>query len=71
MLTLDAADEVLKRWKATGEHGGGVFFACPDLVLVPEPGVPAMTAALRAIVAEGPRGTLRPLADQDAQLSSN
>ncbi|WP_208616048.1 hypothetical protein [Streptomyces cellostaticus] len=71
MLTLDAVAEVLTRWKATGEHGGGAFFACPDLVIVPEPGVPAMTAALREIVAEGPRGTLQPLPDPDAQPSSN
>ncbi|MEV6050497.1 hypothetical protein [Streptomyces sp. NPDC052107] len=62
-MTLEAIGAVLRRWKATGEEGGGVFFACPDLVIVPEPGVPAMTAALREIVAQGVRDTLVRLDD--------
>ncbi|MGV4986002.1 hypothetical protein ACVB8X_08610 [Streptomyces sp. NRAIS4] len=53
LMTPGAIGAVLRRWTAAGG-----FFACPDLVVVPEPGVPAMTAALREIVAQGPRGTL-------------
>ena len=57
-MTLDAIERVMNRWKKTGEYGGGVFFQCYDLVIVPKPGVAAMVEAFRAIVAEGPPGTL-------------
>lgn len=57
-MTLSAIQTVMKRWRETGEYGGGVFFQCSDLVIVPKGGVAAMVEAFRAIVAEGPQGTL-------------
>ena len=57
-MTLGAIDAVMGRWKETGEYGGGVFFQCSDLVIIPKGGVPAMVEALRAIVAEGPQMSL-------------
>ncbi|MER7763677.1 hypothetical protein [Streptomyces sp. NPDC097619] len=57
-MTLGAIETVMKRWRESGEYGGGVFFQCSDLVIVPKPGVSAMLEAFRAIVAEGPQGTL-------------
>lgn len=60
-MTLDVIETVMNRWKETGEHGGGVFFACSDLVIIPEGGVAAMVDAFRVILAEGPQGTLEKL----------
>jgi len=57
-MTLGAIGTVMSRWRKTGEYGGGVFFQCPDLVIVPQPGVAAMVEAFRAIVTEGSQGTL-------------
>lgn len=57
-MTLGAIETVMSRWRETGEYGGGDFFQCADLVIVPEGGVAAMVEAFRAIVAEGPQGTL-------------
>ncbi|MBB2947695.1 hypothetical protein FB565_007466 [Actinoplanes lutulentus] len=57
-LTLSAIERVMTRWRQTGESGSGAFFQCSDLVIVPEPGVPAMVEALRAIMKKGPEGTL-------------
>ncbi|MYX36744.1 MULTISPECIES: hypothetical protein [unclassified Streptomyces] len=57
-MTLGAIETVMNRWRETGEYGGGVFFQCSDLVVVPNAGVAAMIEAFRAIVAEGPQGTL-------------
>lgn len=61
IMTLGAIDQVMNRWKETGEYGGGVFFQCSDLVIVPLSGVAAMVESLRAIVEEGPQGVLSKL----------
>lgn len=57
-MTLGAIERVMNRWRETGEYGGGAFFQCSDLVIVPKGGVAAMVDAFRAIVVEGPHGTL-------------
>ncbi|GHE36478.1 hypothetical protein GCM10018771_15920 [Streptomyces cellulosae] len=57
-MTLGAIETVMNRWRESAEYGGGVFFQCSDLVIVPKGGVAAMVEAFRAIVAEGPQGTL-------------
>ncbi|MGW2421913.1 hypothetical protein ACWC0C_22115 [Streptomyces sp. NPDC001709] len=58
LMTPDAIGAVLRRWTATG-----VFSPARISSSFPKPGVPAMTAALREIVAQGPRGTLVRLED--------
>lgn len=51
-MTLGAIETVMNRWRKTGEYGGGAFFQCSDLVIVPKGGVAAMVDASRAIVVE-------------------
>ncbi|MFF8501048.1 hypothetical protein ACF07L_10410 [Streptomyces anulatus] len=60
-MTLGAIERVMNRWRGTGEHGGGVFFACSDLVIIPKGGVATMVEAFRVILDEGPQGTLEKL----------
>ncbi|NMO55588.1 hypothetical protein HH310_30935 [Actinoplanes sp. TBRC 11911] len=55
-LTIFTADEVRRRlavWKATGEVANGSYFWAVDQVIVPKPGLPAMTAAIRELVRSG------------------
>ncbi|MEU6205838.1 hypothetical protein ABZ814_19920 [Micromonospora musae] len=55
-LTIFAVDEVcrlLARWKETGEVADGSYFWAADQLIVPEPGVPAMTTAIRELVRSG------------------
>jgi hypothetical protein len=40
-------------WKETGEVAGGRYFWGVDDVIVPEPGIAAMTAAIRELVRNG------------------
>ncbi|MFK3979487.1 hypothetical protein ACI2K4_03795 [Micromonospora sp. NPDC050397] len=51
--TLPAIDEVLRRHQKTGEAAGSAYFWSTDLVIVPEPGVPAMTRAIEELVRSG------------------
>jgi hypothetical protein len=55
-LTIFTVDEVaglLARWKDTGEAANGSYFWVVDQLIVPEPGVAAMTAAIRELVRTG------------------
>jgi hypothetical protein len=55
-LTIFSVDEVrrlLARWKQTGEVAHGSYFWAVDQVIVPEPGVSAMTVAIRELVRSG------------------
>ncbi|WP_422739088.1 hypothetical protein ACN263_07550 [Micromonospora sp. WMMD729] len=45
-MTAAEIGRVLHRWAETGEAGGGSYFWCSDLVIIPRPGVEAMVAAL-------------------------
>ncbi|XCM29123.1 hypothetical protein ABXI76_06740 [Streptomyces parvus] len=60
-MTLGAIETVMIRWRETGEYGSGSFFACSDLVIIPEGGVAAMVDAFHTILAEGPQFTLEKL----------
>src|SRR5262245_55152049 len=44
---------IMGRWRVTGECLNGGYFTCPDLVLIRSPGVQAMFAAVRDMVAKG------------------
>ncbi|MEU8209747.1 hypothetical protein AB0B85_11165 [Micromonospora sp. NPDC049044] len=52
-FTLDAVREILRRHANTGETGGGRYFWCSDQVIVPEPGVAAMVAAVDEMIRSG------------------
>jgi hypothetical protein len=53
ILTVEEIGRLLARWKETGEVGGGSYFWAVDQLIVPEPGVSAMTAAIRELVRSG------------------
>jgi hypothetical protein len=50
IFTVDEVGRLLARWKETGEVANGSYFWVVDQLIVPEPGVPAMTAAIRELV---------------------
>ena len=55
-LTIFSVAEVsrlLARCRETGEVGDGSYFWVVDQLIVPEPGIPAMTAAIRELVRSG------------------
>ncbi|WP_050591834.1 hypothetical protein [Salinispora fenicalii] len=52
-MTTVAIDRVLQKWAKTGETGGGWYFWCSDLVIVPRPGVEAMVAAVGEMIRSG------------------
>jgi hypothetical protein len=53
MFSVDEVRRLLAAWRETGEVAHGSYFWCADQVIVPEPGVPAMTAAIRELVRSG------------------
>lgn len=52
-MTTDEIARVLTRWNASGQFGGGRYFWCSDLVIVPSPGVPTMVAAVDELIRSG------------------
>ncbi|MFH8725394.1 hypothetical protein [Streptomyces termitum] len=58
-MTLRAIAQVMDQWKETGECSGGAYFQCPDLVIIPEGGLPAMLDSFKGIIdSGGPEGVL-------------
>ena len=53
VMTTGEIDSILRRWRQTGEAGGGLWFWCSDLVIVPGPGVAAMVDAVQDLVTSG------------------
>jgi hypothetical protein len=59
-MTLHAIEEVMYRWKETGECAGGAYFQCADLVIIPEGGLAAMLDSFKGIIdSGGPEGVLQ------------
>lgn len=56
LMTLDAIDVRLRRWKQTGEAAGGRYFYMTDLVITPRPGITAMIEAIDGLVRENEIG---------------
>ncbi|MET7376231.1 hypothetical protein [Micromonospora arida] len=52
-MTTNEIARLLQRWAGTGEVGGGRYFWCSDLVIIPRPGVEAMVAALGEMIRSG------------------
>lgn len=66
LLTLDAIQRLMDRWRETGENLAGDFFQCHDLVILRRPGTAAATDVLRRLVESGEiRNTLVRLEDED------
>ena len=53
IFTVDEVRRLLSTWKTTGEVGNGSYFWVADQLIVPEPGVSAMAAAIRELVRSG------------------
>jgi hypothetical protein len=52
-MTTDEIARVLMRWNRSGEWGGGRYFWCSDLIIVPSPGVQTMVAAVDELIRSG------------------
>lgn len=62
-MSMREIQRVMDRWSVSGECAGDSYFQCPDLVIIRDPGVPAMVRVLEDALAEGdPRSILVPLA---------
>ncbi len=53
IFTVEEVRRLLARWKESGEVANGIYFWAVDQLIVPEPGVPAMTTAIRELVRSG------------------
>src|SRR4051812_26941018 len=53
IFTVGEVSRLLAQWKETGEVASGSYFWVSDQLIVSEPGVPAMTAAIRELVRSG------------------
>ncbi|MET7962670.1 hypothetical protein ABZ356_12650 [Micromonospora zamorensis] len=53
IFTVDEVRRLLASWKKTGEVANGSYFWAVDQLIVPEPGVSAMTIAIRELVRSG------------------
>jgi hypothetical protein len=53
IFTVDEVRRLLARWKQTGEVANGSYFWAVDQLIVPEPGISAMTMAIRELVRSG------------------
>jgi hypothetical protein len=53
IFTVDEVRRLLARWAETGDVTNGSYFWAVDQLIVPEPGVSAMTRAIRELVRSG------------------
>jgi len=53
IVTVDEIRRLLALWRETGEVANGSYFWGIDTVVVPEPGITAMIAAIRELVRSG------------------
>ncbi|MFD7658040.1 hypothetical protein ACFV4N_29055 [Actinosynnema sp. NPDC059797] len=59
-MTLRAIEQVMSRWKETGEYFSGAYFHCPDLVIIPKGGLTVMLDSFEKIIDSGrPEGVLQ------------
>jgi hypothetical protein len=50
IVTIDEVRRLLRKWHETGEVAHGSYFWVIDQLIVPRPGIPAMTTAIRELV---------------------
>jgi hypothetical protein len=53
IFTVDEIRRLLRVWRETGEAAHGSYFWTADHLIVPEPGIPTMAAAIRELVCAG------------------
>ena len=53
VFTVDEVGRLLARWNKTGEVANGSYCWAADQLIVPEPGVSALAAAIRELVRSG------------------
>ncbi|WP_250029360.1 hypothetical protein [Paractinoplanes maris] len=53
IFTVGEVGRLLSVWRETGEAAHGSYFWASDQLIVPEPGVKAMTTAIRELVRNG------------------
>ncbi|GAA2535402.1 hypothetical protein [Winogradskya humida] len=53
IITVDEVRRLLERWRKTGETAHGAYFWASDQLIVPAPGISAMTSAIRELVRSG------------------
>ena len=53
IFTIDEVRRLLSKWQETGEVAYGSYFWVMDQLIVPQPGVLAMTTAIRELVRSG------------------
>ncbi|MFC9690109.1 hypothetical protein ACFTSF_16305 [Kribbella sp. NPDC056951] len=53
VFSLDEVRRLMDRWRTTGENANGAYFAGVDNIIVREPGVDSIVAAVRDLVEEG------------------
>ena len=52
-MTLLEIERIMIHWAETGENRGGIFFRCPDWVIIPSGGIPATVRALEVVFEDG------------------
>ncbi|MEV4671055.1 hypothetical protein AB0K34_05310 [Actinomadura sp. NPDC049382] len=57
-LTVREIERIMDRWRMSGEGQNGTVFRCPDLVIVRDGGVRAITAVLESAVSQDGRSDL-------------
>ena len=58
VFTIDEVRRLMDRWATNGEAQSGRYFACPDGLIVREPGVDAMVAVIAGLLASGGLGSV-------------
>jgi len=53
IFTVEEVRRLLAAWRASGDVANGSYFWTSDHVIVPEPGINVMTAAIRELVRSG------------------
>jgi hypothetical protein len=52
-MTLDIVAAAMQRWESTGECLNGAYFRCSDLIIIRQPGLPAIAEVVRDLIASG------------------
>jgi len=68
IFTIDEVSRLLSVWRDTGQAGNGSYFWAVDKLIVSEPGLRAMTTAIRVLVGTGDIAYVGIRADDDRSV---